>query len=642
MHRITLAIAILGILILLTACGRGPAAPIFTSTAPQAATENATYTYPLAAASTDGTKISYALTTAPTGAALSGDTVTWTPTWKQSRNPNQFTVTATTAAGGSASQSWTVTPNGSIHGTYIDTYWTAQGPVNSPADLSRGSFVAILPKPDGSLQVWPSVGTTQGTFTISDVPAGYYWLSSGNLMYWTNSSTFDFGEDLIGSDSTSESFGNFAFNLSGLDPWTASDNLTLFSPNIRQSTSLTDYCCAVICSSSGCTPVSDTPTNGSTTFAIDEQLNFDPSSGNSNYLLQYDAVSTPLTGTVLGPALNLSSYTLDPSTTINVAGALSSSSMSSLDIVFKGSAWAQMYAQQAPGSASETISSVDLSSQPFVTDRAARNPLPITFIDDSGTTAGARAAIPLVSLTLYPPLIDQDFGAVQYNNPFPATWLTLFSASGGSCIPVNSGGEFSLGDLDDYCAMVSYSTTSLPTSTTAIAPPLSPVQNPVLNGTSLFTVGTTATSTPTLSWNPPTGLTPIGYGVYIIQLPSPSAPMGVPLASVVEQLFTEQTSLTVPPGILSPGSTYLFIIEAIADARANLLSSPRRSGYPTAYAQAMSGPVAIGGGSSIPAVSGKGAMSVHPQSQAPGRSKSGSQRQYLFLDREGNLHTVSK
>ena len=78
--------------------------------------------------------VSFALTTAPAGAVLSGNTITWTPTTPQSRIANKFRVTATAAAGDVSTQSWAVTPSGTVHLSWIDTYWKASGPLTVPFD----------------------------------------------------------------------------------------------------------------------------------------------------------------------------------------------------------------------------------------------------------------------------------------------------------------------------------------------------------------------------------------------------------------------------------------------------------------------------------------------------------------------------
>lgn len=76
-----------------------PQAPTFTSTPVVQAEEGVAYTYTLAATSSDKSAVAFALTSAPMGATLSGNTISWTPTHAESRVANAFTVTATTPAG---------------------------------------------------------------------------------------------------------------------------------------------------------------------------------------------------------------------------------------------------------------------------------------------------------------------------------------------------------------------------------------------------------------------------------------------------------------------------------------------------------------------------------------------------------------
>ena len=85
-------------------CGGGgggtnmPATPQFTSAPGTAAEEGVTYAYPVTASSSGMSAITFALASAPMGAALAGNTVTWTPTHQESRVANAFAVTAMTAA----------------------------------------------------------------------------------------------------------------------------------------------------------------------------------------------------------------------------------------------------------------------------------------------------------------------------------------------------------------------------------------------------------------------------------------------------------------------------------------------------------------------------------------------------------------
>jgi hypothetical protein len=220
----------------LTSCGGGngsgsststaqSSTPAFSSTPVTAASQGTAYTYQVTASDPAGSAITYALTSAPTGATISGNTVNWTPTGAQSRVSNSFTVTATTS-GGSATQSWTVTPTGTITINSFNTNWTSSGPVQFPGGFPMGA--AVIPNADGSFTVLPGSASSPGVFTIPNVPAGYFWLTTGiNLSgfsnsIWTSSGTIDLGQDIPGPSTALTTAQNttFDFDLSGLDATT--------------------------------------------------------------------------------------------------------------------------------------------------------------------------------------------------------------------------------------------------------------------------------------------------------------------------------------------------------------------------------------------------------------------------------------
>jgi hypothetical protein len=118
----------------------------FTSAPVTTASEGTDYTYTVEAEDPAGTTVTYALTSAPAGATIEGNAITWIPTTEQARVVNTFSVKATTAAGGTATQTWSVTPNGVIYGSYIDKYWTADGnSTDVPNDMSWWYVAALVP-----------------------------------------------------------------------------------------------------------------------------------------------------------------------------------------------------------------------------------------------------------------------------------------------------------------------------------------------------------------------------------------------------------------------------------------------------------------------------------------------------------------
>jgi hypothetical protein len=165
----------------LIGCGGGggggthtlPSSPTFTSVPGMAAVAGSPYSNQLVATSPDARAISFSLTSAPMGATISGNTLTWTPAHDQSRVTDNFVVTATTAAGGSATQTWSVTPNGTVNIVAVTTYWTSTGSIDVPRQwLANAPFpAALIPQSDGSLQRLQGAAT-DGSFSIPNVPGG--------------------------------------------------------------------------------------------------------------------------------------------------------------------------------------------------------------------------------------------------------------------------------------------------------------------------------------------------------------------------------------------------------------------------------------------------------------------------------------
>src|SRR5215471_15624433 len=196
---------VLFLTLILVGCGGGsmnapPPTITFTSTPVTSAEEGVAYSYQLAATSSNSSAVTFSLSSGPSGATLSGNTISWTPTHAESRASNSFTVTATTSAGGSATQSWTLTPNGTVNITAVVTYWTPTGSMNvAPQWIANAIPSALVPQSDGSLQRLQGTANADGSVSIPNVPGGYYWLEIGpNANYWTSTSDFDDGRDAIG------------------------------------------------------------------------------------------------------------------------------------------------------------------------------------------------------------------------------------------------------------------------------------------------------------------------------------------------------------------------------------------------------------------------------------------------------------
>jgi hypothetical protein len=588
----------------LIGCGGGlrstPQNPVFTSTPVTAASQGASYIYGLAATDPSGGTVTFSLTTAPAGAALSGATITWTPTAAESRISDGFTAQATTSSGGSATQAWTVTPTGTVTVNWVDTNWTPAGPVQIPAPAN---FIpsALVPQPDGSLELLSGSLFSPGVYDIVQVPGGYYWLIQGTppgltlppTGFWTNSSTFDLGRDTVGASTRelgSSEDTTFDFNLSGLDP------------------SLTPGVVGFITNNPPVPAIYLTPQPGVTTLStsVDVSSRFDWTSVNTAFLVQYEPVSLgSFNNLALGPELTLSNLALTNGSTNTINGALAASPQAALDLSIPGSQWASLFQNVAPGTATATGSWLSVAPEPYVIGVNAK---PEIFAPGFGATLylvqpdslsgfpyqlNACPSTPFfIASAVEPPVItDQNFGTLQYGDPFPSGWTREVAFCQSVTVPFQVGSQ-------NFPIALNYGMAVDPSNPT-LAPLAGPVVNPTLDGSNLFTTTSENNTVATLNWSAPSGTSPYGYTVYVFQV----IPMqdGFELA-VAGNYSSAQTSMTLPP--LPVGNTYLFVIITEVDGIANMETSPYRSQLPTGFATVMSAQVAISAGASGPQLRG--------------------------------------
>jgi hypothetical protein len=101
---------------------------------------------------------------------------------------------------------------------------------------------------------------------------------------------------------------------------------------------------------------------------------------------------------------------------------------------------------------------------------------------------------------------------------------------------------------------------AIPAPSGTIAPIVSPALSPRLNGEDAFPDrATPVTTTPTLSWSPPTTGVPTAYVVELFKL---SAQGASTMRTLVMRYATRNLEITVPPGVLGKGVTYYAKIDA--------------------------------------------------------------------------------
>jgi hypothetical protein len=587
----------------LAGCGGGsatmPSGPKFTSAPVTAATEGMPYSYQLVATSPDMSAVSFALTAGPSGASLNGNMVAWIPSHQESRIANKFTVTATMASGGSSRQTWTVTPNGTIQIKSVTTYWTPTGSVDIskvwPANLPYPA--ALVPQTDGSLSRFQGAANADGTFSIPNVPGGYYWLQlSPQSNYWTSSSSFDAGEDIVGSplSVTNQNTTTINIFLAGLDPVQPQDLFWIQSNEQPFQLAL----------SSGVATGA-----GALSFRVQMNSNIDFSQINTIFFNQYEPVSSGafLGLAALGPAFTLSNVTLPTGGVINIVGTLQPSPQASIPLNIQGSAWANNYQNVAPSAVTPLLTDFSLSAQPWVSDRIAipsggflspnlallvplgqptspTSPFSITPYNCQQTsglyiTTSASPALP-------PILTDQNFGPISYGDPYPVSWPRMLQICQQATVQIPRPNS----PITDTFLLTYGETIALPIAPLGpIAPLVGPVLTPTINGTSFFQPTTLNTTSVNLTWATPAGSPPFGYYVTLFQLTT--QPSGTTSYLELGRFGTAKTSLSVP--FLTAGNTYLFMITAWVDGAANMETRPARSQLPIAHSTVLSAPITI-------------------------------------------------
>lgn len=586
------------------ACGSGSSSapvpnPVFTSTPPTAASQDTLYSYQITATDPAGGAVSFAMSGGPSGATLTGSTLSWTPSAAESRVSNALVITATSSEGGHATQSWNITPAGTVTGSWVDTWWTPTGKIDRAIDLSRAGFApqALVPQANGTFLTIPGIGNADGTFAISNVPGGDYWLQMGPsalFSYWTSSSTFDYGRDVSGSPvATTPNFQTttFAFNVDGLDPVETGDQFALLT-DLPDNFAIANVGFAIP------SPVGSTTM---TTSYTTQNNNWDYSSANLGFLLQYEPVAAgSVTGVALGAEEAIPNLSLASGATNNISGTLSDSPRQSFDLSVKGSQWRQLLQNAGPGPVTPSDAYISMAALPFApagvfAPRSLNLPLFLPPITGSGNgftfgwptagTCGPGFVVnPPVTLGSYPPMMtDQDFGSLTYGDPFDPNWLRVFSLCQTASVevPVPGGGTPAVFYFENGV------NSAIPTS--AVTPLAQPVVSPTINGSSLLVANTVSTNGVTLAWGKPAGMTPFAYEV--VALKWTTRPNGEQTYDFAGAFSTGKTTMALPP--LEAGQTYVFVIATEVDGRANVETSPKRSALPTAYAQIVSAPITI-------------------------------------------------
>jgi hypothetical protein len=583
-----------------------------------------TYTYNAVATDPATTTISYALTSGP--GSISGTTLSWTPTDAERMMPASFTVTAT-ALGVTSTQTWTVTPYRTVTMTLTDNFhYTSL--VSLPVSSLTTPVAAIVPGTPTATTINATHSTDFSTYTMTPVPAGYYWLEVGPTeKYWTNVNSFDEGTDYIGNLLSAPTTATpLTFDLTG-GTFATGDALWVGSPSTNSWFAPQNPLV---------TPFLDAPTAESIAANTVPLIE----AGDPSYVLQFSSASSPsgnaaYFGSSIAADVQLGTSFLYSD---SITGLLGVTASKTLAVTTDG--WSSMVPAGEPGTPAVDFFATYLSSQsyspaptasfgggfpscimvgatatnvpcttptipvpglagwPNSSDWPAPSVISQAAINDreAGENAGplyiafAELGAGETCSTCTPP--DGGSVSLNFDYPFPTTWPIALKSQMETLVPF--GGAVNSFALQSASEVEFSNLAGLPTAYT-VKPAINPVTSPTINGASLYTTTLSYSAPLTLSWTAGApvsgGATPIGYRIAVYAVPTSGA-FGNALANIYTN--TTNTSLILPTLGLPAGS-YAFVIEARADASATLTASPFRTSYPRGIAQVVSKAITITG-----------------------------------------------
>jgi len=446
-----------------------------------------------------------------------------------------------------------------VTGTEIVHY--KNGP--SPVDLSAVTVAAYVPNGSGGYNVISGTGTSAGTFSISNVPSGFYLLQLGSSYLVTSNTVVDEDSswDLRSNGVVADSSTTLTFDLANLDSWQSTDVFEMVCPN---NSAFEEY----------------DGTIGETTFAgtfpYDSVITADLSDASQGDRYVITQLSTQTIG---GLPFTSAARAFFPPGFIQAQGSDTqiSGTLATLPQTYEFEAnvnGAELTAQALAANPNATLVGTNfvLDAYPGSVAKGERTATP----DLVGYNLSFFTAGPNITS-------NRDFGKVSYGNPFPATWplfdiyfwtaMTNFLAPGATnSIPL-------------FTSVEGYNT-ALPTSTSPIRPLVGVVTSPTINGRNFFANQTRVGLTPTLKWSPPSVGKATFYDVKIIQL---SDVGGNTVETSVTTVRTQNRGLTIPQGLLSAGQGYAFVIRSWYIPGLNFAKTPFGSGPVSAFTDVISG-----------------------------------------------------
>ncbi len=456
-----------------------------------------------------------------------------------------------------------------VSGSRVVTYVQQNGVRKAvPEDLTGFAISAIIPDGNGGARTIDGVGNANGTFTIENVPRGFYYLKFGTSYFYVEGDAIDFGYVELGRENgvapQSPATTTMTVNATGLAPWQAGDTIQAFAPDANAWWFYIEYQTAV--------------TDGTTSLS---NYMFSRDSGRGR-LVQNDPwamIQLAAATTAGGDTYRAASRMLTPAPFNEVDGGNTSISGTFLPIPQTLTSTFDVRTTEWEAAVGFNGTSADLLG-PSTTLYDNGVFVDVAF-EPGGGAYGFFAPTIDVMLAYVAQGANKTLAGVSYGSPtignYPWTRVVHTQLFFEQTYRVP-------GATTDRYFYVGINDTRLVTGPTmTLTPSLGPVLAPKIAGRNLLQPQSGVGETPRLSWDPPALGVATQYEVDIYELRLNGTATA---QSFVAALFVADPAITIPSGLLSAGGYYVVGITA---TNAGNLAAPYRQRFPDTYASILSG-----------------------------------------------------
>ncbi|HJW73500.1 MAG TPA: hypothetical protein VJ486_11780 [Geothrix sp.] len=553
------------------------ALPVMTSQPPQdmSFVQGASvFDYMITSTDSDNDPVTFSLIQAPAGAVIVNGLLHWQPTPAQERVPQTFQIRASDGHGGTVDQQWTKAYSGVVRGTWSDTYLSPSGVVAAKQDTNLAAFgvYALVPTASGGFEKIFGSMTVDGSWRISGIPPGSYWLNAGPRGFiWTEQSQIDLGKGFLGRADAQASSDpvSVELTLTGLDSWTDLYGMRwLVANHATQISFFSSYFTA------NAPAPGDTALVSAVIPGIPYAPLVDASKLDELMLLQPgQEVQENISTETIHKVFTTSTLTQKVGTTALVSGVFAKPSSSNISLDWNASREIDYLDQVHPGS---------LAGQPGF----------LIATQPGGFSPGLMQSGTFDADSFYlghPLLVNANANTytrytqtLSFGDPYPATWPRIYISHTAFPHELTFNG---ITGTDVGTLMTVSDSPGTPADPLQLI--VSPVRNPTINGRDLFQEQTGVGTHPTIAWGVPSLGSPVLYQVRIREVGSSGS--GLTFGSVwSDDLTIFGTSVQIPEGILHAGSAYVINIRAVSTGNGDAKNAPFRMALPFGMADCLS------------------------------------------------------